>query len=262
MNYFEKKQWIRLAVCAVVLLAVSLFLTGVIGGKNLVYKMPDGTETKGALAEGGADYAWKSEQETDFSTIRVEMNAADGKITDCRITSEAKAGSVDFMNDAIREAWAKSIVENGTAENDVISGATIKFSADAVKKAVNELLPEMGIEVPAKDEPAPEAAPETPAEAPAAEDAPAQAGGQTVTKETPFSFIHVTLDIRDGKIADCQITSEAKEGSADFLNDAIRESWAKAIVENGTAETDVITGATITASSAAVIEAVKEITGK
>ena len=32
MNYFEKKQWIRLGICAVLLIAASLFLTGIIGG--------------------------------------------------------------------------------------------------------------------------------------------------------------------------------------------------------------------------------------
>ena len=35
MNYFEKKQWIRLILCMIVLAAVSLFLSGIIGGEHL-----------------------------------------------------------------------------------------------------------------------------------------------------------------------------------------------------------------------------------
>ena len=48
------------------------------------------------------------------------------------------------------------------------------------------------------------------------------------------------------------------EGS-DFLTDEIKTAWAKEIVENQTADTDAITGATIQLSAGAVKEAVAEI---
>ncbi len=44
------------------------------------------------------------------------------------------------MTDEIRDAWAKAIMENGTAETDAITGATIQASAKAVIDAVNKIL--------------------------------------------------------------------------------------------------------------------------
>ncbi len=42
MDYFAKKQWIRIAVCVVLLAVVTLFMTGVIGGrKEVTYTLPD-----------------------------------------------------------------------------------------------------------------------------------------------------------------------------------------------------------------------------
>ena len=45
MDYFAKKQWIRIAVCVVLLAVVTLFMTGVIGGrKEVTYTLPDETQ--------------------------------------------------------------------------------------------------------------------------------------------------------------------------------------------------------------------------
>ncbi len=79
-------------------------------------------------------------KETDFSTIRVIISTRNGVITDCRIRSEAKSTGSDFLTDEIKAAWAKAIVENQSADTDAISGATLKFSAGAVKEAVAEIL--------------------------------------------------------------------------------------------------------------------------
>ena len=76
-------------------------------------------------------------KETNFSVIRVYVDTAAGQITNCRITSE---GDSDLLTDEIRNEWAKAIVEHGTAETDVITGATLIFSAGAVIEAVNEIL--------------------------------------------------------------------------------------------------------------------------
>jgi uncharacterized protein with FMN-binding domain len=67
--------------------------------------------------------------------------------------------------------------------------------------------------------------------------------------------------VKEGKITKCSITSEAKSEGSDFLNDEIRKAWADAIVENQTADTDAITGASLKFSAAAVQEAVAEIFG-
>ena len=67
------------------------------------------------------------------------------------------------------------------------------------------------------------------------------------------------MNTKEGKITKCKITSEEKSAGSDFLTDEIRNAWADAIVENQTADTDAITGATLKFSSAAVQEAVAEI---
>ena len=41
MNNFEKRQWVRLILCALVLIAVSLFLTGIIGGEHMTYNLAE-----------------------------------------------------------------------------------------------------------------------------------------------------------------------------------------------------------------------------
>ncbi len=206
-----------------------------------------------------AEYAYTAEKETNFSVIRVSANAEDGKITDCRIASEAKSAGSDFLTDEIRESWAKAIVENQTADTDAITGATLQFSAAAVKEAVAEILGQVNGGAAAEEPAEEEKTEEKPAEeAPAAEAEYAY----TSEKETNFSLIRVSANAEDGKITDCRITSEAKSAGSDFLTDEIRESWAKAIVENQTADTDAITGATLQFSAAAVKEAVAEILGQ
>ena len=84
--------------------------------------------------------SYLSVKETDFSTIRVIVTTRNGVLTDCRIRSEAKSAGSDFLTDEIKAAWAKAIVENQSADTDAISGATLKFSAGAVKEAVAEIL--------------------------------------------------------------------------------------------------------------------------
>ncbi|MCR4876924.1 MAG: FMN-binding protein, partial [Clostridiales bacterium] len=93
-------------------------------------------KTEAQDAAGGQVYgSYLSEKETDFSTIRVMVSTKNSEITDCSITSEAKSEGSDFLTDEIRTAWAKAIVENQTAETDAITGATLTFSAGAVKEA-------------------------------------------------------------------------------------------------------------------------------
>ena len=99
-------------------------------------------ETKAEAEEAGRVYygSYTAKRETNFSTIKVAINSKGGKITECKITSEAKMEGSDFLTDEIRNAWAKAIVENGTADVDAITGATLKFSSEAVVDAVNEIL--------------------------------------------------------------------------------------------------------------------------
>ena len=226
-------------------------------------KPAESKETGAAQALYGS---YLAERETNFSMIRVIASTQNGKIVKCRITSEAKSEGSDFLTDEIKTAWAKAIVENQTADTDVISGATLTLSSGAVREAVAEILEKMGGAKPAEETTTEEAKPEEETkqeETPAANegDGNAQAlyGSYLVEKETNFSVIRVIVSTQNGKIVKCRITSEAKSEGSDFLTDEIKTAWAKAIVENQTADTDVISGATLTLSSGAVREAVAEI---
>ena len=236
-------------------------------------------KTEESSASAGQVYGnYLSEKETNFSTIRVMISTKNDEITDCTITSEAKSEGSDFLTDEIKADWAKAIVENQTAETEAITGATLQFSVGAVKEAVAEIRQQMSgepaaetpaaeqpaEEKPAEEQPAEKPAEEQPAETPAkTEEGNASAGQVYGTylseKETNFSTIRVTVSTKNDEITDCSITSEAKSEGSDFLTDEIKADWAKAIVENQTAETEAITGATLQFSAGAVKEAVADI---
>ena len=86
-------------------------------------------------------------------------------------------------------------------------------------------------------------------------------GVYRVTKENAFSKVTVIASAKNGKLTDVQITSEGEEGK-DLLTDEIRNEWAKAILESGSAAPDAITGATLTYSAGSVQEAMTEILDK
>ena len=62
-----------------------------------------------------------------------------GKLTSLKIFSE-DGKSKDLLTDAIRNEWAKAVLESQSAEPDAITGATLKFSAASVQEAVAEIL--------------------------------------------------------------------------------------------------------------------------
>jgi uncharacterized protein with FMN-binding domain len=82
------------------------------------------------------------------------------------------------------------------------------------------------------------------------------AGVYSVTKGNSFSRVTVTAYTKNGKLTDVKIESE---GDADLLTDEIREEWAKAILESGSASPDAITGASLKFSAESVQEAMTEI---
>ncbi|MBR6965650.1 MAG: ammonia-forming cytochrome c nitrite reductase subunit c552 [Clostridia bacterium] len=215
--------------------------------------------------------SYMAEKETNFSVIRVTVSTKNDEITDCKITSEAKSEGSDFLTDEIRKTWAKAIVENQSAETDAITGATLQFSAGAVKEAVADIRLQMAGEE-AEEAPAEETEPAVTA-GDSEEKAPEKTEGKPASsgvvygsylseKETNFSTVRVTVSTKNGEITSCRITSEGKSEGSDFLTDEIRAEWAKAIVENQSAETDIITGATLQFSAGAVQEAVNEILQK
>ena len=204
-----------------------------------------------------------------------------------KITSEGEEGK-DLLTDAIREEWAKAILESGSASPDTITGATLKFSAGSVQEAMTAILADINGEsaaAPAEEtapetttEPAAEATEEPTAEAteepaaeaaeepaPAAAEAPAKVipayAGYRAEAENAFSKVTVIAYAEKGVLKSVKIISEGEEGK-DLLTDAIREEWAKAILESGSASPDAITGATLTFSAGSVQEAAAEILNK
>ena len=225
-----------------------------------------------AAADGQVYTSGRSTKENDFSKVTVTIGAKNGQITSCKIQSE---GEQDLLTDEIREEWAKAIVESGSATPDAITGSTLKFSAQSVQDAVTEILAQMNGETPAAEAsektevPAEEKTEETkteenkteetkteekPAEA-AAADGQVYTSGRS-TKENDFSKVTVTISAKNGQITSCKIQSE---GEQDLLTDEIRDEWAKAIVESGSATPDAITGSTLKFSAQSVQDAVTEI---
>ena len=140
-------------------------------------------KTESSASAGQVYGSYMSEKETDFSKIRVLISTKNDVITECKITSEAKSEGSDFLKDEIKTEWAKAIVEAQGAENDTITGATLKFSAGAVTEAVAEIKAQMAGEAatPAKIPAAEETKTEQPAEEKPAEEKPAE----TAAKEKP-----------------------------------------------------------------------------
>ena len=236
----EKKTIAKLSISAAAVVLTGLFACGVGRGGPVRYQLP-------------APYT--AESTNNFSTVKVEATVDGGKITECAITS---SGDGDLLNDAIREEWAKSIVEHQSADNDVISGATLTYSAGSVKEATDDILVQAGlkeaVEAPAETE----APAEEPAEEPTGDSAEAAGlkdGTYTVRKTTDFSTIDVSMTVEGGKVASANIASE---GANDLLTDDHRNAWAQQIVEKQAV--DAVSGVTV--SSNAVQEAVAELIGQ
>ena len=65
--------------------------------------------------------------------------AKNGVLAGVRILSEGEEGK-DLLTDAIRDAWAKAIMESGSASPDAVTGATLTFSAGSVQEAITQIL--------------------------------------------------------------------------------------------------------------------------
>ncbi len=261
----EKKKIVKLSIAAVVVLLAILFTGGVVGGGDMIYQLSGSSGVERAkLDPTTQDGTYSAESINSFSTVQVDMTIENTEITECVIAS---SGDSDLMTDEIRNAWAASIVEAQTAENDTITGATLVYSAGSVQEAVSSILGQATgqIEAPAEEESTPvedAAVPEEPAaeEAesateetePAAEVSGLNDGTYSVEKTTDFSTIDVEITVEGGAVTKAAIASE---GASDLLTDDHRNSWADQIVEKQAI--DAVSGVTV--SSKAVEEALAEL---
>ena len=169
-----------------------------------------------------------------------------------------RASEAAFTDQFIGKSGPFTYGEDGI---EALSGATV--TSNAALKAINRAI---GAETEAPAEEKAEEPTVEPTEAPAAqteEKTDTASNGQAygvyrVTKENAFSKVTVIASAKNGKLTDVQITSEGEEGK-DLLTDEIRNEWAKAILESGSATPDAITGATLTYSAGSVQEAMTEI---
>ncbi|MER1992492.1 MAG: ammonia-forming cytochrome c nitrite reductase subunit c552 [Eubacteriales bacterium] len=239
------------------------------------------TEEKAeTAASGGQVYGvYRATKTNDYSKVTVTIGAKNGAMTSCKIASE---GEQDLLTDEIRNEWAKAILESGSAAPDAITGATLKVSAQSVQDAVTDILAQMNSEAAAvtetaekaeepkeeekTEEPETEEKREEPAVGEKTEEKAetAASGGQVygvyrATKTNDYSKVTVTIGAKNGAMTSCKIASE---GEQDLLTDEIRNEWAKAILESGSAAPDAITGATLKVSAQSVQDAVTEILGE
>ena len=145
-----EKMTIAKLVASAAILGLSVWAaSGLVDGRDVTYQIPG---------------PYTAEATNDFSTVRVDMTVKGDTITDCVIAS---SGDNDLMTDAIRQEWADAIVEAQSADTDVITGASLKFSAASVKTCVDDIMVQAGL----KD--ASEIEKPEPAEEPAEVDQPA-----------------------------------------------------------------------------------------
>ena len=133
MNYFEKKQWIRMVLCVIVLLGISLYLSGVIGGEHLTYNLRTGS-VKGTDAEAS---------EKGFGgTVAVHAVLDGKKVLDLTVDTPdeteglgKKCSEAEFTAQFIGKEGPFAYGENGV---EAISGATV--TSNAVLKALNRAI--------------------------------------------------------------------------------------------------------------------------
>ena len=153
----EKKTIAMLVVSAVILILGIVFACGIGRGGEVIYQKPG---------------PYTAERSNDYSNVQVAMTIQGDEIIDAEITS---SGDNDLLTDELRAQWADSIVANQSYENDVISSASLKYSADSVKEAAADIFTQAGLPTP---EPAATPEAEAPVEEAAAPEteAPAKKG--------------------------------------------------------------------------------------
>lgn len=258
MDYFAKKQWIRITVCAVLVGVIVLAMTGVFSGsKELIYDP--------AATNGDAAASAEATEQGFAGDVTVHVTLDGDKISTLSIDTPneteglgKRASDAAFSDQFIGKSGPFIYGEDGI---EALSGATV--TSNAALKAINRAI---GAEAPAEEKPAEEPAAEgqpaetAPAESEAPKTPPAYAGYR-VDKKNSFSRITVIAYAKNGMLVSVKILSEGEEGK-DLLTDEIKAEWAKAILESQSAAPDAISGATLTYSAASVQEAMAEILEK
>ena len=182
MDYFAKKQWIRIAICAVLVAAIVLAMTGVFSGtESLKY---DPSAKKLAAGESEAEAAMQGFGGDVTAHLVLEGNTVKELTIDTPNETEGlgkRASDAEFTDQFIGKDGPFTFGENGV---EALSGATV--TSTAALKAINKAITgEEAAEEPAAEERAKE--PEAAAADENAITATEQGFGGDVT-------VHVTLD--------------------------------------------------------------------
>ena len=114
MDYFAKKQWIRIAICAVLVAAIVLAMTGVFSGtESLKY---DPSAKKLAAGESEAEAAMQG----FGGDVKVSVTVDESAITDVAITGDSETPEV---GGAALETLKQQILDAQSAEIDGVAGA-------------------------------------------------------------------------------------------------------------------------------------------
>lgn len=179
--------------------------------------------------------------------LEVEVTVENGEIADVVVLSHEES---DGIADPALEEIPTAIVDNNSAEVDIVSGATI--TSDAIMAAVNDALAgtpgepsDAATEEPADDEEDVEVS-----------DNVYEDGSYEVTVDAHNGPLTVEVVVEEGTISSVEVLEhEETEG----LADPAIEDVPAAIVASNSTEVDTVSGATVT--SDAIISAVDEALG-
>ena len=250
MNYFEKKQWIRLVCCMLMLAVASLFLSGIIGGEHLVYPKP--AEKAAGVTTHEAAVAGFGGGEVKLTIDAAEDGTVEGLVIDASTQTAglgAKASEEAFTSQFIGKKGPFVYGENGV---EAISGATV--TSDAVIGAINEALgvaPEVKTEEP-KEEPKAEE-PKAAAAAEKADGANFVPGTYEAEAQGLLSKVKVTVTVDEQEIKDLAIDAS---GETPELGGVAAGMMSEAITKAQTPNVDTVSGATVTSN--AIIQATTE----
>ena len=83
-----------------------------------------------------------SRRQASVLSLQPIAYAKNGKLVSVKILSDGAEGD-DLMTDEIKAEWAEGDPGERHTETDAITGATLKFSATAVREATTEILDKM-----------------------------------------------------------------------------------------------------------------------
>ena len=170
--------------------------------------------------------------------LKVSVTVEGGKITSVEVIEHSET---DGISDPAIEGVPAAIVEAGSPNVDVVSGATM--TSEAIMDAVqNALSGETGEEEPAEEEPA--------VEEPDLANVP-DGTYEGVSDAGMHAGLKVAVTVEGGVITSVEVV---EHGETDGISDPAIEGVPAAIVAANSTEVDVVSGATYT--SEAIIEAV------